>query len=554
MSRKARKIPQLVASFGEKQFQDTGAEFVEVLRLKTSTIRKYFKKLRGALFLVAVINRDRIRVYFFNRDGVMMIGENIDSSNYEKIRKSSKLVTKYEKVKPPTEEELRMEATEELRTQLSKAIRKVARFLGETEPDFPPVFVTKEEMVKDEQDFGLILDDDSFIINEDVIRTSWSEGIAIRIGFLLLLKKSKRSLGISQCLGNYIAFHLVKEAIQSQWKDIWLKTSKESPFLPLVNHLIYHKETYDGRSSQLLKSILNQIRDDTTLQDWLKIQERFHSYVEVDLKTSEYHSITGFCATLSNPRKLSSKRHVLEKIHLAPRVICNTVPLDITLSIDIHMKSVEDSWLDIAHFDGTKAKHLLIQQDVGQPITSFEYYLNLEDIFPKSGGIMPRGDDILSWILRKKRSSTFTSKIEQVPKSLPTAEHAVLERLVQGELEILSNSLIGSPKRIETLYTAGVVSFWPNFNHIGVNHDFLAIGNYTGLKECAEIASLEATIFNTENNAYGIFAAPCSWKQELFQQASLNDITIYPVLRANSNRNLIRSENVLPARLFSWSK
>ena len=89
----------MVAAFGEKQFNETGAQAVEVLRVKASVMRKHFRQLKGILFLVAVISLDRIRVYFFNGAGVMVIGENLEQKMYEKVRRSSKIVAKFEKPK-----------------------------------------------------------------------------------------------------------------------------------------------------------------------------------------------------------------------------------------------------------------------------------------------------------------------------------------------------------------------------------------------------------------------------------------------------------------------
>jgi len=123
MQKRSRGVPKELASFGEKQFHDTGAAAVEILRVKASTIRKHFKSLKGTSFLVAVVNLDRVRIYMFNLAGVMLGAENLDEAQYSQIRKTSRLLSKFEKPIPPTEEELRMEATEELRSALSRAIR-----------------------------------------------------------------------------------------------------------------------------------------------------------------------------------------------------------------------------------------------------------------------------------------------------------------------------------------------------------------------------------------------------------------------------------------------
>ena len=99
MPRSAREVPKEIAAFGERQFKETGATAVEVLRVKAAVMRKHFRKLKGITFLVAVVSLDRVRVYFFNAAGVMLIGENIEPSIYVKIRRASKLIVKFEKPK-----------------------------------------------------------------------------------------------------------------------------------------------------------------------------------------------------------------------------------------------------------------------------------------------------------------------------------------------------------------------------------------------------------------------------------------------------------------------
>ncbi|TXT55119.1 MAG: hypothetical protein BAJATHORv1_40028 [Candidatus Thorarchaeota archaeon] len=554
MSRSARQIPQLVAAFGEKQFKETGAEEVEVLRLKASTLRKYFKQLKGALYLVAVISRDRVRVYFFNRAGMMMIGDNLDTDRYEEVRKASKLITKFEKEKPPTEEELRMEATEDLRNMLSKAIRKVARALGESEPDFPRVFVTKEKMDLSQQGFGIILDDDSFIIHEAAVRASWAEGIANRIGFLLLLQESKRSLEISQCTGNFVAYRLLKDALRPLWFDIWSKVTKESQWEPLLHHFILHADTYDDHATRLVKTIINKSQGKETLKDWLPLYNKFHSYIQVDLGTADYHTVSGFCSTLKKPRKLSGKRHVLDKIHLAPRAICNPLPIDIELGVSLENTANQDAWLDILHIDSSETKHLFIDKDVGTPISFLEYYLNLEDIFPKSGGLFSRGMDIVSWVLGDKRSDlTFSSRIAMEAKTVPTAEKAVLERLIQGDVKILSDSLIGSPQRIDSLFSTGCIVIWPDFQHIGLDHEYLLVGEQEKIRLCVESAALEATIIGTDSVSYGVVSAPGEWGRKIVNLAIEQALCTKHIISANSTRNIVRTEKPFPEKIFSWA-
>ncbi|MFW9945081.1 MAG: hypothetical protein ACFFB7_08790, partial [Candidatus Sifarchaeia archaeon] len=95
MPRKTRDVPKEIASFGERQFEETGAEKVEILRVKAATMRKHFSKLRGTTYLVGVVNRDAARVYFFDAKGVILVGENVEHTQYDRIRKNSRLLAKF---------------------------------------------------------------------------------------------------------------------------------------------------------------------------------------------------------------------------------------------------------------------------------------------------------------------------------------------------------------------------------------------------------------------------------------------------------------------------
>jgi hypothetical protein len=185
LPRSAREIPKEIAAFGERQFKETGAAAVEVLRVKAAVMRKHFSKLKGITFLVAVVSLDRVRVYFFNAAGVMLVGENIETSMYGKIRSKSKLITKYEKPKILTPEELRIEATQDLRDSLTKSIRRISRFLATREPTFPDIFITRITPTSSIHSFGMQISvDGEFLFEETALIEKSAEGIIARSAFL----------------------------------------------------------------------------------------------------------------------------------------------------------------------------------------------------------------------------------------------------------------------------------------------------------------------------------------------------------------------------------
>ncbi|MHA1480894.1 MAG: hypothetical protein ACTSQZ_05685, partial [Candidatus Thorarchaeota archaeon] len=268
MARSIRDIPKAIAAFGETQFSESGAASVEVLRVKAATIRKYFKQIRGIAFLVAVISLDRIRVYFFNAAGIMLIAENIEHGQYDPIRKKSKLVIKYEKPKPPTELELRMEATEELRSSLSKAIRRISRALGEKEPVFPDLYVTKEKFESSGQGFGVRIEEDGTLLFEEAATTSrWKEGIVLRTAFLLLMESEKSRLTISSCLGNAIAAMTLKDDAREKWNKHWIDLTSDE-MLSIVNHFQNHLECYKETGFTRLLNLLRHAPNVENIDQW----------------------------------------------------------------------------------------------------------------------------------------------------------------------------------------------------------------------------------------------------------------------------------------------
>ncbi|MHA1939694.1 MAG: hypothetical protein ACW97O_15925, partial [Candidatus Thorarchaeota archaeon] len=466
MSRSARDVPKEIALFGQRQFRETGASAVEVLRVKASTMRKHFSKLKGITFLVAVISRDRVRVYFFNSTGNLLIGANTDFEKYEKVRKTSKLVAKFEKPRPLTKEELRIEATEELRQDLSKTLKRVVRFLGRKEPEFPVIFVTRESSIGTSQGFGLLTEDDGALVFEQgILESKWRDGLITRASVLQLLDVEKRNSDFSASIGNAIAHASLDGAKRTDWLATWIKRTKETSYLPLVNHLSKHSDSYSWRGFARILDLVERVPE-LTEDEWLLALREIHNTVEVSLGTEEQLSIQGFCKSLSKPRRLASKRHVLESIHLAPRPLCDPTSLGLTLSIG-EGRSKDEPWLLIEYLDGAEQRFLAIIEGNENPLTSIVYMLNLEDVFPKSGGVLGKGNDILFWILNKiglkeKRMNTFQASIDFSGKQVAAAENAVLERLVSGSLRILSDTLVGSPQRIDSLVKTGKVVLVPD--------------------------------------------------------------------------------------------
>ncbi|MFQ5831673.1 MAG: hypothetical protein ACE5H4_03130 [Candidatus Thorarchaeota archaeon] len=547
MTRKVRGVPKEIASFGERQFQETGASTVDVLRVKAATIRKHFSKIQGITFLVGVVNVDYVRVYFFDTNGVMLVGENVEHAQYEKIRKNARLLAKYEKVKPPTEEELRIEATEELRQDLSREIKKVARVLGRKEPEFPTTYVTRGKIESTSQGFGLELNGDGVLVFEqDLLEAAGGIGLVTRAAFLQLLSEPRRTLELSQAVGNGIAYALMSRDSREKWWEMWFKRSTDSKMEPLVRHLRKHIDTYSWRGFSRILELIQALPHSAESETQLQAIVHLHDAIEVPLGTEEHIAVKGLCGTLRKPRKLAARRHLLESIHLAPRAICDPTPLGVHLSVkESETKEDEpESWLEIECMRGSETVLLGLVESKDEVLESITYRLSIEDLKP--GGIVAEGKSVLEWILRslgvkQKEEVTFESHIDFSDVEIDAAERAVLERLTQGGLGVLSNTLIGSPQRLNSLVKKGRVILLPDFNHAGLRPTLLLVGE-RGHVETVASHSVEATLLHTKQQSFAVVSAPSFWMKRVITASAKNHVEVRPVLRVYSNKGIVRSE------------
>ncbi|MFW9807371.1 MAG: hypothetical protein ACFFFK_11640, partial [Candidatus Thorarchaeota archaeon] len=391
MPKSVREVPKEIAAFGERQFKETGAAAVEVLRVKAAVMRKHFRQLRGITYLVAVVARDRVRIYFFNAAGVMLVGENVESEMYQKVRSSSKLVARFEKPRELTPEELRIEATQELRDSLAKAIRRVTRFLSTAPPTFPDIFVTRSALDEHSQNFGLqISEDNEFLFEESALKANWFEGLILRTAFLAHLDSGQANSLFTWVVGNGVALALLKAPLAKAHQDFWIKLSRDTEWSPIVHHLVKHASCYSNEGFVRLFSLLHHELSSSSSDNWMQALTIIHDGVRISIGTEEYHTIQQFCQTLSKPRKMTAHKHTLDKIHLAPRVICDPSSLGIQISLSSGLPSIDD-WASVTYFEGNKSKSYKVGLGDGPPITGIDYWLNLEDVYPTSGGLVSHG-------------------------------------------------------------------------------------------------------------------------------------------------------------------
>jgi hypothetical protein len=523
-------------------------------------MRKHFSKLRGITYLVGVVSLEAARVYFFDANGMMLVGENLEHTQYGRIRKNSRLLAKFEKVKPLTEEELRIEATEELRNDLAREMKRVVRGLGSKEPEFPTIFVTRGKVESAGQGFGLeMAEDGAMVFEQATLQSTGGRGIITRAAFLQLLSKNHQVLETSQAIGNAMALALLSPKLKRNWWETWSEFSKESPIAPLVGHLKKHIECYSWRGFSLLLELLQALPASLGLDEQLDAFKQLHDTIEVPLGTEEHIAIKGFCSTLTKPRKLASRRHLLEEIHLAPRAICDPSPLGFQLCFsEPDDGNQPEPWLEVDYVVGKGIDRLALVEGDGDGLKSIDYHLDIGDIFPKPGGIASHGMSVLSWILQKLRiekeeDRTFESHIEFAEVKIDAGEKAVLERLMHGGLSVLSDTMVGSPQRIDSLVKKGRVILLPDFNHVGIRPTFLLIGEKDDVASAAN-NSVEATLFHAETRSVAIVATPTVWSKRVLTAAAETGVEVWPILSAESTKGLIRSERayVLDLDYSQW--
>jgi hypothetical protein len=550
MSRSARGIPKEIAAFGERQFAETGATAVEVLRVKASTLRKHFKDLRGVAFLVAVISLDRVRVYFFTSTGTMVIGENLDSPAYSKIRKTSRLVAKFEKPRELTPEEKRIEATDELRADFGKALRRVSRFLGMKEPGFPDLFVAHELPESAAQSFGTeFADNGEVVFDERVLSQKWTEPVLDRAAFVVTLPADRRGLQLTNLVGNALSLGLLKEGQRTDWLKRWHEQSKGTEWTPYVDHFARHVDTYKGNHYQWLRSLLTKMKIDGGLDTFKEALAALHDGCLLPIGTEEYHRIASYCRELESPRKIIDSRHGLPSIHLAPRIFAFTQSLGLSLSSGRTSES-ETQWGTITFFEGADLKSLVLEEGGNHSVERFEYSLNLEDSYPSTGGLISQGRYVVRRALTilgitEKPSMTFETALEPRESTLNTREEAVLERLLLGDADVIHNSLIGSPQIVESLVKKERVVFLPDFNHLGISQEFLVSGEYEAVRSVARENAIESTIFKAGREGYALVAAPSSWRTGLLEASKSRELCVWPVLSVSSPRRVLRHEALL---------
>jgi hypothetical protein len=154
-----------------------------------------------------------------------------------------------------------------------------------------------------------------------------------------------------------------------------------------------------------------------------------------------------------------------------------------------------------------------------------------------------------------KSAGTFEASLEFSEDSLATNENAVLERIILGQLDVLTNTLVGSPQVLSSLLTRGKVAFLPDFSHIGVEPDFLLKGEKAAVKSVISKSSLEAMTFNTDADSFAVVSAPSTWRIALFESLTVEKISVWPIISATSKRNILRSENPFPEnKIVTWSE
>lgn len=93
----------------------------------------------------------------------------------------------------------------------------------------------------------------------------------------------------------------------------------------------------------------------------------------------------------------------------------------------------------------------------------------------------------------------------------------------------------------------GCVVLVPDFNHLGLRHDYLIVGPIKTVRDTISVHTLEATVFEVSKNSYAIVSAPHIWGKELLIAAVAAQLGVYPIIRVVSSRGFLRCEDAFPS-------
>jgi len=107
---------------------------------------------------------------------------------------------------------------------------------------------------------------------------------------------------------------------------------------------------------------------------------------------------------------------------------------------------------------------------------------------------------------------------------------------------------------VKSLLEKNCIVFIPDFNHLGIDPDFLIHGPFDDVQRLCH-STLEATIIKYNVMAYGIVSAPTSWRKPLLESSIDSNLEIWPILFVKSKRRLLRDEPMFVdgTDLLRWS-
>lgn len=251
---------------------------------------------------------------------------------------------------------------------------------------------------------------------------------------------------------------------------------------------------------------------------------------------------------------LAKREQTMPAIHLAPRVIVNSAALGRDLTVEDDGPGSSDALVDIEYLADKRPHHLLIREGGEHRLEAVTYWLDLRDGMGVSRKRMAE-NPLLRVILKRfgrqiDLTPTYETTLTFKQTTLTAQERAVLERLSMGALQILGDSLIGSPEVISSLINKGQLVLLPNFHHVGIYNEYYARGTevWPHLRDLV----IEASVFSTAECQHAVIAAQPRWNGTLFRTAIDLGIEVSPIITSTSHGGLLRYENVFPNDVEMW--
>ncbi len=540
-----RQVLLALKEFANKEFASKGPESVEVLRIKSSTLIKHFKKLRGVTYIIAETYKDYVRIYFFLPQGILLGADNFEHEKYQKARKEARLIYRLAKPEEPTEADLYLQATEQVFKRFTKTLKKVQRTLNLKILNDPVVFISKTPLNEENSLFGTTRFEDRVVFEEKYIDMPIIEGMMIREAFRNLCPKPIVNSELIIELANFVALKMLSKEEKESWKSKWIKNSAS---YDLTTHLLRHEYTYDFPNISELVNHIKGISPNVVEKRGYEILEAYHSLHYIRNENIAYV----IDEALKDLTLFSEHRHkeLVEAIHLEPRIIPNYKAYGLSVSLDKN-DTTKDYLIKIE--TQNNQYFISLKQETTSEITEYTHTLMFQQVMPKRDGWgltnKIRGILLRNILGLSVNSNSISKSISFDKINMITTEdelelfHTINKKgtIDQSQLEIIEEAITSN--KIQVFLSFHHVIPPPNILLNVSKHD-----NFKFVKEhiCSIIP--ESHVFKTHIGGIILLHIPIEWWSNIITQIP-KDVYIEPIVHFESKGILYHNPDKNPEQV-----